>query len=185
MLSHAIVRTLRHEHSLAVRTYVVRSLYQSYPVFLSRAKKNDMINQDPHFLCGWRCTRIWYSKRMAPSQMYDYFFEFRSDSTPSTMLRVQSALLRKENEYQIDEKTCILKIVSSRVVFMEPVMGLFLCEIALPMTSDFFHMKLRMNFNSSKFNVKRMTTANNNSITIEPVLSLKLYHWYDCPVEFE
>jgi hypothetical protein len=59
-------------------------------------------------------------------------------------------------------------------------MGMILSNITFNVSSDYRYHKLKMWFDSSKVTVQK-SKYNNSMITIDPVLCLRIYKWYNCP----
>lgn len=149
-------------------------MFESYPLFRNRLENLDFIQTDPHFLCSYQCVRYWYiQKSQRDRTLFHYYFELRSGSSSSNLVRAQSSLIQKVDDYQIDENTRVLHILSKQLVPIGRVMGLCLTEVLLKTSSDFHYVSLRLTFGSTI------------SIIIDPVYSLKIYSWFNCPTQFD
>ena len=190
--SMKIGRILVRERLTVIRTHVIKSLHQIYPVFQERLNKTDVIHKDPHFLLLSRCVRIWYSKRSPTStqrESYNYYFEFRFDtlqkSKPQLQTPASSLVLQSANQYFIDKNCCILHLICSNLVPIGPYMGMILSQITLNVSSDYRYHKLKMWFDSSRICLPTSKKYNDSVIIIDPILCLKIYNWYNSPSNFE
>lgn len=194
--ANKISRVLVHEHLSIIRTHVIKSLHQVYPVFRDRFNKPDIIQKDPHFLRSSRCVRIWYSKGTTtvtpPRESYNYYFEFRFDrfqqpkqKQQQIQIQAVSPLLQTNNQYIIDKDSCILHLICSNFVPIGPYMGMILSQITLNLSSDYRHHKLKMWFDSSKLCLQTSKKYNDSVVIIDPILCLKVYNWYNSPANFD
>jgi hypothetical protein len=71
-------------------------------------------------------------------------------------------------------------LVCSNFVPIGPYMGMILSKITLSLSSDYRYHKLKMWFDSSRLSVQK-SNFNNSVITVDPVICLKIYKWYNCP----
>ncbi len=173
------------EHFSIVRTHVIKSLYENYSLFQKRSNKTDAIQKDPHFLLSSRCVRMWYSKRSIPHQSYNYYFEFRFDHTQQDIpIQPLSPLFRVNNQYVIDKDTCILHLISSNFVPIGPYMGMILSKLTLNISGDYRYHKLKMWFDSSKLSIQT-SKYNDSVVIIDPILSLRIYKWYNIPANLD
>ncbi|CAF1513093.1 unnamed protein product [Adineta steineri] len=182
-------RLLVREHVSIIRTYVIKSLYQSYPLFQERLNKTDAIQKEPHFLLSSRCVRIWYSKRTTPRELHNYYFEFCFDNDQqikqeNIQIEALSPMFQIDNQYMIDKNSYILHVICSNFVLMGPYMGLILSKIILNVSSDYRYHKLKMWFDSSKLSVQK-SKYNDSVVIIDPVLCLRVYKWYNCPANLD
>ena len=184
---------LVHEHISIIRTHVIKSLFQVYPLFQDRLNKTAVIQKDPHFLRLSRCVRIWYSKGGGSTQCesYNYYFEFRFDNLNSSKQQQQiqiqalSPILQTNNQYIIDKDCCILHLICSNFVPIGPYMGMILSQITLNVSSDYRYHKLKMWFDSSRLCLQTSKKYNDSVVIIDPILCLKVYNWYNSPVSFD
>ncbi|CAF0717461.1 unnamed protein product [Adineta steineri] len=192
--ANKISRILVHEHLSIIRTHVIKSLYQVYPLFQDRLNKTDTIQKDPHFLRSSRCVRIWYSKGLETTtqrESYNYYFEFRFDnikqSKQQQQIQIQalSPILQTNNQYIIDKDCCILHLICSNFVPIGPYMGMILSQITLNVSSDYRYHKLRMLFDSSRLCLQTSKKYNDSVVIIDPILCLKVYNWYNSPASFD
>ncbi|CAF1972420.1 unnamed protein product [Rotaria magnacalcarata] len=191
--ANKIGRILVHEHLSIIRTHVIKSLYQVYPLFQNRLDKTDVIQKDPHFLRLSRCVRIWYSKgSQATSQRdaYNYYFEFRFDNKKSAKqqeihIQALSPFIQTNNQYIIDKNSCILHLICSNFVPIGPYMGMILSQITLNISSDYRYHKLKMWFDSSRLCLQTSKKYNNSVVIIDPILCLRVYNWYNSPASFD
>lgn len=188
--ANKIGRILVNEHLSIIRTHVIKSLHQVYPIFRDRFNKPDIIQKDPHFLRSSRCTRIWYSKSATTLQResYNYYFEFRFDTIKQTKpIQVQtiSPFLQANNQYIMDKDSCILHLICSNFVPIGPYMGMILSQITLNLSSDYRHHKLKMWFDSSRLCLQTTKKYNDSVVIIDPILCLKVYNWYNSPTNFD
>jgi hypothetical protein len=140
--------------------------------------KTDAIQKDPHFLLSSRCIRIWYSKRSTQTELYNYYFEFRfHDSQPEKPIQVLSPLFAADIQSLIDKDSWVLHLISSNFVPIGPYMGMILSRLTLNVSSDYRYHKLKIWFNSS-----RLSKNGNSMVTIDPILCLRIYRWYNIPV---
>jgi hypothetical protein len=176
------------EHLSIVRTHVIKSLYQTYPLFQECLNKSDIIQKDPHFLLSSRCIRIWYSKRATQRESYNYYFEFRFDDNQQSKQEIQiqpiSPILQANNQYNIDKNSCILHLICSNFVQIGPYMGMILSQITFNVSSDYRHHKLKMWFSPSRSCVQK-SKYNNSDVIIDSILRLKVYKWYNSPANFD
>ena len=174
------------EHLSVVRTHVIKSLYRFYPLFHVRARKTEAIQKEPYFLRLSRCIRIWHSKQTEPREIFNYYFEFRFDTTtPETpLVAALSPLFQSNNQFMIDSQSCLLHVSSSKFVAIGPYMGMILSEITLPLSGDYRYHKLKMSFDSPRSNLQN-AKYNNSAVIIDPVLRLRVYHWYDTPTDLD
>ena len=181
-------RLLLREDLPIVRTYVIRSLYRTYPLFKARADKTAAIHKDPHFLVSSRCIRIWNSTRETTRVLYDYYFEFRLDKThtiePDTASQARSPVLQADHSCPIDKGSCILHLVCSESVAVGPYMGMILSQLTLNISSDYRHHKLKMCFTPSRNSLDK-GKCSSFTMTFDPLLCLKVYHWYNSPANFD
>jgi hypothetical protein len=188
--ANKIGRILVHEHLSIIRTHVIKSLYQIYPLFQDRLNKTDVIQKDPHFLRLSRCVRIWYSKGTGTTtqrESYNYYFEFRFDNIQSSKQQIQvlSPILQTNNQYFINEDCCILHLICSNFVPIGPYMGMILSQITLNVSSDYRYHKLKMWFDSSRLCLQTSKKYNDSVVIIDPILCLRVYNWYNSPVNFD
>jgi hypothetical protein len=189
--ANKIGRILVHEHLSIIRTHVIKSLHQVYPVFLARSTKTDVIEKDPRFLRLSRCVRIWYSKGAstnAERDSYNYYFEFRFDhSSTCQPLQIQatSPVLQTTNQYTIEKDSCVLHLICSNFVPIGPFMGMILSQITLNMSNDYRYHKLKMWFDSSRFCLQTSKKYNESMVIIDPISCLKVYNWYNSPANFD
>jgi len=191
--ANKISRILVHEHLSIIRTHVIKSLYQVYPLFQDRLNKTDVIQKDPHFLRLSRCVRIWYSKGSGTTtqrESYNYYFEFRFDhiqQTKQQQIQIQalSPILQTNNQYIIDKDCCILHLICSNFVPIGPYMGMILSQITLNVSSDYRYHKLKMWFDSSRLCLQTSKKYNDSVVIIDPILCLRVYNWYNSPANFD
>jgi hypothetical protein len=139
--------------------------------------KTDAIQKDPHFLLSSRCIRIWYSKRPTQPESYNYYFEFRFHNTPQEKpIQALSPLFAVNTQSMIDKNSWILHLISSNFVLIGPYMGMILSKLTLNVSSDYRYHKLKMWFDSS-----RLSKNGNSMVTIDPILCLRIYRWYNIP----
>ncbi|CAF0893799.1 unnamed protein product [Rotaria sp. Silwood1] len=184
-----LTRLLIREHLSIVRTYVIKSLYQTYPLFQERFDKTNAIQKEPHFLLSSRCVRIWYSKRPTQRDLYDYYFEFRFDNMQQTkqqdiQIQAISPIFQANNQSIIDKDSYILHLISSNFVLIGPYMGMILSQITLNVSSDYRYHKLKMWFDSSR-SCSQKSKYNNSVVIIDPVLCLRIYKWYNSPTNLD
>lgn len=166
-------------------------MYQTYPLFQARFDKTLAIQKDPHFLLSSRCVRMWYSKHSGLRESYHYYFEFRFDNKQHSAsarnnvpIQAKSPIFQANNQYIIDKDTYILHLYSSNFVQIGPYMGMILSRMKLNVSRDYRYHRLSMWFNSSKLSSN--TSENNKSVVIiDPVLFLRIYTWYNCPVKLD
>ncbi len=189
--ANKISRILVHEHLSIIRTHVIKSLYQVYPLFQDRLNKTDVIQKDPHFLRLSRCVRIWYSKgtgTTTPRESYNYYFEFRFDNnlqTSKQQAQVLSPILQTNHQYLINKDCCILHLICSNFVPIGPYMGMILSQITLNVSSDYRYHKLKMWFDSSRLCLQTSKKYNDSVVIIDPILCLRVYNWYNSPASFD
>jgi hypothetical protein len=188
--ANKIGRILVHEHLSIIRTHVIKSLYQVYPLFQDRLNKTDVIQKDPHFLRLSRCVRIWYSKGTGTTtqrESYNYYFEFRFDNiqTSKQQIQVLSPILQTNNQYFIHKDCCILHLICSNFVPIGPYMGMILSQITLNVSSDYRYHKLKMWFDSSRLCLQTSKKYNDSVVIIDPILCLRVYNWYNSPANFD
>ncbi|CAF0723110.1 unnamed protein product [Rotaria sordida] len=194
--ANKIGRILVHEHLSIIRTHVIKSLYQIYPLFQNRLNKTDVIQQDPHFLRLSRCVRIWYSKGSQTTTQrdaYNYYFEFRFDNTKDSKQQYQqqiqiqaiSPIIQTNNQYIINKDCCILHLICSNFVPIGPYMGMILSQITLNVSSDYRYHKLKMWFDSSRLCLQTSKKYNDSVVIIDPILCLRVYNWYNSPASFD
>ncbi len=188
--ANKISRILVHEHLSIIRTHVIKSLYQVYPLFQDRLNKTDVIQKDPHFLRLSRCVRIWYSKGTGTTtqrESYNYYFEFRFDNiqTSKQQIQVLSPILQTNNQYFIHKDCCILHLICSNFVPIGPYMGMILSQITLNVSSDYRYHKLKMWFDSSRLCLQTSKKYNDSVVIIDPILCLRVYNWYNSPASFD
>ncbi|UJR10562.1 hypothetical protein I4U23_014762 [Adineta vaga] len=182
-------RLLVREHPSIVRTYIIKSFYQTYPLFQDRLNKADAIQKDPHFLVSSRCIRIWYSKLSTQRELYNYYFEFCSNQDQSSIekkipIQTLSPLFQMDNLDMIDRNSFILHLVSSKLTPIGPFMGMILSKITLNVSSDYRYHKLKMWFDGSKFSSQK-SNFNNSVVVIDPILCLRIYKWFNCPANLD
>ncbi|CAF0947759.1 unnamed protein product [Adineta ricciae] len=178
-------RSIVREHVSIVRSYVIKSLYQAYPLFQSRLNKSDVIQKDPHILLSARCIRIWYSKMETQRDLYNYYFEFCFDQTQSSSqvipsVQALSPLFQIDNQFMIDQNSSLLHVISSKLLTIGPFMGMILSKIVLNVSTDYRYHQLKMWFDTSKLSVQK-TTLSPPMVVIDPVICLRIYKWFDCP----
>ncbi|CAF1356741.1 unnamed protein product [Adineta ricciae] len=188
-----ISRILVREHISIIRTHVIKSLYQVYPLFQDRSSRTDIIQKDPHFLRSSRCVRIWYSKDSTTStrESYNYYFEFRFDNiqrskrSPQMQIQALSPILQTSNQYIIDKDCCVLHLTCSNYVPVGPYMGMILSQITLNLSSDYRYHKLKMWFDSSRLCLQTFNRYSDSVVIIDPILCLRVYNWYNSPANFD
>lgn len=187
--SKKISRILVHEHFSVIRTHIIKSLHQVYPLFQNRFNRTDVIQKDPHFLRRSRCVRIWYSKgtnTTSQRDAYNYYFEFRFDHTqPIKQQQIHSPILQQTDQYLIDQNCCVLHLICSNFVPIGPYMGMILSQITLNVSSDYRYHKLKMWFDSSRLCLQTSTKYNDSMVIIDPILCLRVYNWYNSPANFD
>ena len=156
---------------------MIKSLYENYPLFQTRLKKISAIQIDPHFLVSSRCIRMWYSERATQPITYNYYFEFNfHQSQPAIPIQARSPFFSEHTRYMLDKDSCILHVISSKYVSLGPYMGMILSKLIFNMSNDYRYYKLNMWFDSS-----RVSRSSNDALTIDPVMSLRVYRWYNIP----
>ncbi|CAF0753411.1 unnamed protein product [Didymodactylos carnosus] len=197
-----LTRLLTKEKAPIIRTHVIKSLYSVYPVFQERLNKTDVIQKDPYFLEHWRCIRIWHTKSTNNNKEgWNYYFEFRFDSSFRPKSKQTTSTFSVTNnssnssaiatEYLVDKDCCVLHLYCSNFVPVGPFMGMILSKINLNVSSDYRYHKIKMWFGTSS--VCLSTASNKNSaqnvtnsvVIIDPILFLKIYHWWNSPSKFE
>ena len=139
--------------------------------------KTDAIQKEPHFLLSSRCIRIWYSKRPTQPETYNYYFEFRfHDIQPERPVQALSSLFTLDSQSLIDKDSWILHLISTNYIPMGPYMGMILSRLTLNVSSNYRYHKLKLWFDSS-----RLSKTNNSIVTIDPILCLRIYRWYNIP----
>ncbi|CAF0769791.1 unnamed protein product [Rotaria sordida] len=184
-----LTRLLVREHLSIVRTYVIKSLYQTYPLFQERFDKTNVIQKEPHFLLSSRCVRIWYSKRPTQRDLYNYYFEFRFDNIQQSkqqdiQIQAISSIFQANNQSIIDKDSYVLHLISSNFVLIGPYMGMILSQITLNVSSDYRYHKLKMWFDSSR-SCSQKSKYNNSVVIIDPILCLRIYKWYNSPANLD
>ncbi|CAF2390133.1 unnamed protein product [Rotaria sp. Silwood2] len=184
-----LTRLLVREHLSIVRTYVIKSLYQTYPLFQERFDKTNVIQKEPHFLLSSRCIRIWYSKRPTQRDLYNYYFEFHFDNVQQSkqediQIQAISPIFQANNQSIIDKDSYILHLISSNLVLIGPYMGMVLSQITLNVSSDYRYHKLKMWFDSSR-SCSQKSKYNNSVVIIDPILCLRIYKWYNSPANLD
>ncbi|CAF2098412.1 unnamed protein product [Rotaria magnacalcarata] len=180
-----LTRLLIKEHLFVVRTFVIKSLYQSYQLFLERFDKTAAIQKEPHFLLSARCIRIWYSKRPTLHDSYNYYFEFCFDTIQQSKqddsyMQAISPIFQVHNQNMINQNSYILHLISVNFVPIGPYMGMVLSKLKFNVSSDYRYHKLKMWFDSSRSSSQK-SNFNNCVVTIDPVSCLRIYKWYNCP----
>jgi hypothetical protein len=169
--------------------HIVRCLYHVYPLFQARSISNDPVRDDLQCLEFTRCTSIWSTTRTVGQRvLFNYYMQCRVESTGSSnndnsidrRTQILSPYLRTIHQNTIDDNTYILHVVSSNQASIGLHMGMILTKVSLTMANDYYRYKLRVLFQSSRSN--RTRSIHDNHVTIiEPVLSLRVYRWYDKP----
>ena len=164
-------------------------MYQIYPLFHERLNKSDAIQKDPHFLVSSRCVRIWYSKRSTQRESFNYYFQFIFDNIhrsnqPNISIQAISPIFQVNNQYLLDKDSIVLHVISSNFVPIGPYMGMNLSQIKLNVSSDYRYHKLKLWFDSSRFCAQK-SKNNTPMVTIDPVLCLRIYKWYNSPVDLD
>ena len=156
-------------------------MYKNYSLFQNRLKTTSAIQVDPHFLISSRCIRIWYSERATQPISYNYYFEFQFHTAqPAIPIQALSSVFSGHTQCMLDKDSCILHIISSKYVPIGPYMGMILSKLTFNMSHDFRYYKLKMWFDSS-----RVSKSSADLVTIDPVLRLRVYKWYDIPPDLE
>lgn len=140
-------------------------------------QKISSIQIDPHFLVSSRCIRLWYSERATRPISYNYYFELNFHQIqPVIPIQARSPLFSEHTRYMLDKDSCILHVTSSKYVPLGPYMGMILSKLIFNISSDYRYYKLNMWFDSS-----RVSTLSHDVLNIDPVMSLRVYRWYDIP----
>lgn len=164
-----------------VQNFVIRSLYQDYPLFRSRWDKREIIQKDPHFLVSSRCVRIWYSTRTVAPVGFDYYFQFRFDQPTTPMIKAKSLLIQNLDQLCLDRQSAIVHVISPNFLTIGQLIGTTLSEVQMPLSCDFRSHKLKFVFDSSKSKSISKSMLNKTILIIDPVTRLKVYRWFDCP----
>lgn len=174
-------RILVKEDVPIVQHFVIRSLYQDYPLFRSRWDKREIIQKDPHFLVSSRCVRIWYSTRTVAPDGFDYYFQFRFDQPATPLIKAKSSLIQNSDQLCLDRQSAIVHVISPNFLMIGQLIGTTLSDVQLPLSCDFRFYKLKFVFDSSKSKSISKSMLNKTVVTIDPVSRLKVYRWFDCP----
>jgi hypothetical protein len=177
------------EHLSIVRIYIIKSLYQIYPLFQERCNKTDAIQKDPHFLLSSRCVRIWFSKQPTQRELFNYYFEFCFDDHQQSkqqniQIQALSPIFQVDNQYMIDKNSWILHLICPKFVPVGPYMGMILSKITLNVSSDYRYHKLKMWFDSSRLSIQK-SKYNDCVVVIDPILCLRVYKWYNSPTNLD
>ncbi|XP_061176420.1 transmembrane protein 183-like [Saccostrea echinata] len=181
------------ERAQGLRYRVIRSLFWTYPLFVSRTTTNLPFENEPYHLKGNRCLYTWFEPF---KNVWNFSFKFKKErlSHLNKLTTLNKSLPGRVNLYDgycdvygHEEIDCyVLQVTCQNFQRVSSVMGLVLCNVYLKVSQENRFYCLRLHFDSS---MKESTNQNRDIvgdtvILLDRVLNLKVFPWWHSKYPF-
>lgn len=172
---------------------MVRALFWSYPLFISRTTTNLPFENEPYHLKGNRCLFTWTEPF---KNVWNFSFKLKKERLSHiNKLTTLMALPGRVNLYDgycdvygHDEIDCyVLQVTCQNYQSFLSVMGLVLCNVYLKVSQESRFYCLRLHFDTS---MKESTNQNRDVvgdtvIFLDRVVNLKVFPWWHSKYPFK
>lgn len=181
------------ERAQGLRYRVVRALFWSHPLFISRTTTNLPFENEPYHLKGNRCLFTWTEPY---KNVWNFSFKLKKERLSHiNKLTTLMALPGRVNLYDgycdvygHDEIDCyVLQVTCQNYQSCLSVMGLVLCNVYLKVSQENRFYCLRLHFDTS---MKESTNQNRDVvgdtvILLDRVVNLKVFPWWHSKYPFK
>ncbi|XP_048727853.2 putative transmembrane protein 183BP isoform X2 [Ostrea edulis] len=180
------------ERAQGLRYRVIRALFWSYPLFVSRTTTNMPFENEPYHLKGNRCLFTWCQPY---KNVWNFSFKLKKERLSHiNKLTTLKTLPGRVNLYDgycdvhgHEEIDCyVLQVTCQNYQSVSSVMGLVMCNVYLKVSQENRFHCLRLHFDTT---MKESTNQNRDVvgdtvILLDRVLNLKVFPWWHSKYPF-